>query len=257
MKKMMLLVAMVFAAIGHSAAQDKAADNLGVFNHVGVGVGIGTTGVSIDVAAPITPYVAVRGGVDIFPTIKIKTDLDLDGEIPASYTGARSFEVEGKTAMTTGHLLFDLFPFKDSGFHFTVGAYFGGSKIIKLNNTQDGALMDVVEANRLLPADKQIGLDLGDFMLTPDDRGNVDAHIKVAGFRPYLGLGFGRPVPAKHRFTCNFDMGVQMWGTPEVYLRDNKLDKTTTNKDAGEVLKYISKAKVYPVLSLRIVGRIL
>ena len=76
----------------------------------------------------------------------------------------------------------------------------------------------------------------------------------MSKFRPYVGLGFGRPVPMKHRFTCNFDLGVQFWGTPEVYLRDNKLEKTTTNSDAGEVLKVISKISVYPSLNIRFVG---
>ena len=52
-------------------------------------------------------------------------------------------------------------------------------------------------------------------------------------------------------------MGVQFWGTPEVYLRDHKLTKADTNSDTGEVLNYLSKATVYPVLNFRIVGRIL
>ena len=78
MKKAMLLVAMALLGVGHVKAQVKSADDLGVFNHVSVGVGVGTPGVTLEVATPLTPYVAVRGGVNIFPTIKVKTDLDIE-----------------------------------------------------------------------------------------------------------------------------------------------------------------------------------
>ena len=105
--------------------------------------------------------------------------------------------------------------------------------------------------------ENMVGVDLGDFFLTPDDRGNVDATLRVAAFRPYVGLGFGRPVPAKHRFAFNFNLGVQMWGEPKVWLRDNELSKTTTNSDAGAVLEVLSKVTVYPVMTFKLVGRIL
>ena len=96
MRKVMLLLAMAMMSFSQLSAQESAVDDHGIFNHLSVGVGVGLTGISIEAAAPITPYVTVRGGVNIFPQIKVKTDLDLDGEIPASYNGPRSFEVEGK-----------------------------------------------------------------------------------------------------------------------------------------------------------------
>lgn len=182
----MLLLAMAMMSFSQLSAQESAVDDHGIFNHLSVGVGVGLTGISIEAAAPITPYVTVRGGVNIFPQIKVKTDLDLDGEIPASYNGPRSFEVEGKSSLTTGHLLFDVYPFKTSAFHVTAGAYLGSDKIITLKNTKDGVLMDINRLNATRPDGQKIGLDLGDYLLTPDERGNVDATLKVAAFRPYL-----------------------------------------------------------------------
>lgn len=271
MKKTMLLVAMALLSAGHITAQVKSADDLGVFNHVGVGVGVGTPGVTLEVAAPLTPYVAVRGGVNIFPTIKVKTDLDIEvngSQVPSEMLSRipSEIEVEGKPSMTTGHLLFDVFPFKKSAFHLTVGAFFGNSKIITVRNAEEGSLRVVNDINQQLiqqgianptTHENMVGVDLGDFFLTPDDRGNVDATLRVAGFRPYVGLGFGRPVPAKHRFAFNFNMGVQIWGEPKVWLRDNELSKTTTNSDAGAVLEVLSKVTVYPVMTFKLVGRIL
>ena len=81
---------MAMMSFSQLSAQESAVDDHGIFNHLSVGVGVGLTGISIEAAAPITPYVTVRGGVNIFPQIKVKTDLDLDGEIPASYNGPRS-----------------------------------------------------------------------------------------------------------------------------------------------------------------------
>ncbi len=253
MKKIALLL-VAAAGLTGVHAQDRV-ENLGVFNNVSVGVGIGTTGISLDVATPVTPYVALRGGMDIFPSVKIKTHLKIN-ETPAVYTGPDRFDVEGKTTLTTGHLLADVYPFKKSAFHVTVGAYFGKSKIITVKNSQDGVLSQVAEYNRMFP-DNKIGLAMGDFLLTPDDNGNVDATLKVASFRPYVGLGFGRAVPAKHRFALNFDMGVQFWGTPDVYLRDTKLAKDTNLGGDGAFVKTVSKVTVWPVLNIRLVGRIL
>ena len=94
--------------------------------------------------------------------------------------------------------------------------------------------------------------------------------IEVAGFRPYLGLGFGRAVPKK-RIGCQFDMGVQFWGRPDVIApmynksaypsksgyTEGKLDKASVSGDDGGFIKTLSKITVYPVLNFRLVGRIL
>jgi hypothetical protein len=254
MKRIALLLLVAAASLTGVRAQE-GVEKLGVFNNLSVGVGLGTTGISLDVATPVTPYVALRGGVDLFGRVKVKTDLKISGT-PALYTGPNSFDVEGKTALTAGHLLADVYPFKKSAFHLTVGAYFGKSKIVTVKNSQEGVLSQVSEYNRMFP-DNKIGLAMGDFLLTPDEQGNVDATLKVASFRPYLGFGFGRSVPAKHRFALNFDMGVQLWGSPEVYLRDTKLTKDTNLGGEGDFLKTVSKITVWPVLNLRLVGRIL
>ncbi|MBR1546604.1 MAG: hypothetical protein IJ633_07430 [Prevotella sp.] len=269
MKKMIFCCVMAAFGMGQVSAQD--VDDLGIFNHLGAGIGVGTTGISIDVAAPISPYVAVRAGMGIFPTIKVKTDLDLDFDNATreaynqtmGHYPENEVAVEGKTSMTTGHLLFDIFPFKTSSFHFTAGAYFGGSKIVKVNNRESGVLNDIYTFNSqhasTLGVDR-IGVDLGDYFLEPDANGNVKANIKVNGFRPYLGVGFGRPVPMKHRVTCNFDMGVQFWGKPKVYAEglngETQLTESDTNGKDGGAIKTISKIAVWPVLNVRVAVRL-
>lgn len=61
MRKVMLLLAMAMMSFSQLSAQESAVDDHGIFNHLSVGVGVGLTGISIEAAAPITPYVTVRG----------------------------------------------------------------------------------------------------------------------------------------------------------------------------------------------------
>jgi hypothetical protein len=187
-------------------------------------------------------------------------------------------EVEGKFNNTTWHFLIDVYPFgAKSSFHATVGAYFGPKKVINLYNKQQGLLAPVNQWNNAvidnnLGVENMAGVELGDYFITPNptDNGNVEASIKVGGFRPYLGIGIGRAVP-KGRIGCQLDLGVQFWGSPEVYaptydkkstasyndrFSESKLEESNAGSDAGKVLKTISKISVYPVLNFRLVGRI-
>lgn len=274
MKKLLLVCALAVAGVGQTYAQLDTED-YGIFNHFGVGVGLGTNGITLDASTVVTPYVGIRAGVNIFPNVKITTDLGL-GQIgdnaAASIAGLAlpqgDYAFEAKTKMTTGHVLVDLFPFTSSSFRFTVGAYFGSSKIISMNNEKDGALLDVYQYNTrtgpyagLPVSDDRIGVKLGDYFLEPDAKGNVQGGIKVNSFRPYVGLGFGRSVPKK-RIGLQFDLGVQFWGTPKVFVKGLNGEETLTEKDAkgngdaGDAIKTLSKISVYPNLSLRLVGRI-
>ena len=200
-----------------------------------------------------------------------------------------NMEIQGKLKNTTGHVLIDLYPGGHS-FHFTVGAYFGPEEIIDVYNKEDGLMKPITAyndaiiyaqsqtpSNSVVPQNvrdvvdkyglKMIGGELGDYFVTPNpaDKGNVNAYAKVKSFRPYVGLGFGRAVP-KGRIGCQFDLGVQFWGSPEIYVptydkaaktyQCEKIDGDKAGDDAGKVLKTVSKVSVYPVLNFRLVGRI-
>ena len=200
-----------------------------------------------------------------------------------------NMEIQGKLKNTTGHVLIDLYPGGHS-VHFTVGAYFGPEEIIDVYNKEDGFMKPITAyndaiiyaqsqtpSNSVVPQNvrdvvdkyglKMIGGELGDYFVTPNpaDKGNVNAYAKVKSFRPYVGLGFGRAVP-KGRIGCQFDLGVQFWGKPEIDVPTynkttgaDQCEKTESDKagdDAGKVLKTVSKVSVYPVLNCRLVGRI-
>lgn len=265
---------------------------------LGFGVGLGTSGVTVDLSTHLSDYIGLRAGVNWVPEVKIGTDLDLSEvsgfrDTDAGYTRfitengniPKNLKVEGKLSMTTWHVLFDVYPFtQTSSFHVTLGAYFGAKKIIKVYNKEDGALKIVSRFNESLTGVnpdthegtftyrdnsgitypsvsgvKQIGVELGDYFLEPTTEGNLDASIQVEGFRPYVGLGFGRAVP-KNRIGLQFDLGCQFWGTPGVYVNgkngEEKLTKDNTKGEGGDALKILSKISVYPTMTLRLVGRI-
>ena len=209
---------------------------------------------------------------------QVKLDQYPGGNLP------EKMEIEGKLKNTTGHVLIDLYPGGGS-FHFTVGAYFGPDEIIDVYNKESGFLNPINAYNEAIinanspsadPGVKQvvnqynlkmIGGELGDYFVTPNpaENGDVRAYAKVKGFRPYVGLGFGRAVPKK-RIGCQFDLGVQFWGKPEIYVptydkaaktyQYEKIEGDKAGDDAGKVLKTVSKVSVYPVLNFRLVGRI-
>ena len=284
----LLTACLMFAGLQMASAQEAT----WVPKNLGVGVGVGTTGIVIDASTTIHNYFGVRFGVDIMPKFKASGKLNLGIDANKSIQNLKSeyssflgnidvpnkVEVEGKFNNTTWHFLIDVYPFgAKSSFHATVGAYFGPKKVINLYNKQQGLLAPVNQWNNAvidnnLGVENMAGVELGDYFITPnpDANGDVAGRIEVAGFRPYLGLGFGRAVPKK-RIGCQFDMGVQFWGRPDVIApmynksaypsksgyTEGKLDKASVSGDDGGFIKTLSKITVYPVLNFRLVGRIL
>ena len=256
MKRTLLLAAVAMMTVVSAQAQELETDDLGIFNHASLSVGVGTTGITADLALPITPYVAVRGGADICP-FKYSTDLKIQYRNAVAQAALpETVAVTGKLAMTSGHLLFDFFPSNQSSFHITAGAYLGSDKVAEVYNKEDGALAAVTAYNRVVPNNQKAGYTLGDYFLTPDENGNVNGSVTVAKFRPYVGIGFGRPVPTKNRVACNFDLGVQFWGKPDVVCQGQKLEEEHLDGSDGGIVKTITKLSVWPVLNLRLAVRL-
>ena len=251
-KHLLVLMAATFTAVSTYAQEE---EDKNIFNHLSVGVTAGTPGIGGDVAMPICNYVQVRAGFAMMPKFKFSTDLELN-DVPnvADAYIPDLVDVEAKIGFANGKLLFDIYPFKKSAFHITAGAYFGGGSIIKAYNKEDGLLKDVADYNRRNP-DDLIGYELGDYLLTPDANGNVNAEIKTSGFRPYIGIGNGRAVPKK-RIGFMFEVGVMFWGTPKIYCNGDELTNEDLGSDSGDVVEVLSKLKIYPVINFRLCGRI-
>lgn len=271
-----MLCVMATLCTSHSFAQQLNTDDYKFFNHMSAGVSLGLDGIGIEIAAPLTYNFAVRTGYTFMPKFKYTDDLDLtnkDGSLSGAFLEEK-VDLEGTLNKNDFKLLFDWYPFKNSSFHATAGFYVGSSTVVKIRNKK-AFLKEGYWGNS--------GIEFGDPTLGPeyrytmisDQEGNVRAEIKANSFKPYVGIGFGRAVPKK-RVGVQFDCGVQFWGTPKVLTHMNYVDRNTgevvtryekikRNRILNEKKDYqdikdgigtIQKIGVYPVLTLRINGRI-
>lgn len=250
MKKFLRTITVCILSLTGLSASAAGLGELNIFNHLGVGVHVGTTGFGFEAATPITKWVTLRGGVTIMPGIKFNADVD--GTYYASQNG-HSFErdftmnVEGSLSRVQGSFIFNVYPIPHlSSLYVAAGAYFGGGQILGIKGHSD-ELMNLPNGGS--------HLDIGDYKLPVDENGNVNGALKVSGFRPYLGLGFGRAVP-KGRLNFGVELGVQFQGKMKLYSGDNELDKIAGLDNNDDWQKWMNRLTVYPVLKLTLSGRI-
>lgn len=279
----MCMLAMTLGASAQMEDGDKQ-----LFNHVGAGVSVGLDGIGINLATTITPYVQARMGVNFMPKIQVN-NIDVDMNISGSdvqtandfinmyndlpTTTAKidninppsELSMSAKMNMTDFKLLFDLYPSKTSSWRLTVGFYAGKSQFLEAWTTNcQTELQAITDYNDALAAYPEMarrfglnpfGVKVGDYLVKPDGP-EARAYLKVNGFKPYIGIGSGRAISNKHRFSFAWDLGCQFWGTPTIYVQDLPLDKEGVDGDGG-IIKTISKITVYPTFSFRFNGRIL
>lgn len=253
-----------------------------LFNHLSVGLTVGTPGIGLDVAVPAGDYVQLRAGFSIMPKFSVDADFDINenllpeavaeylAEARDKYQIPYTVTATGKPSLTTGKILADIYPIKSSSFHLTAGMYFGSRAVAGLNNKT--SLISIYNANQDIEAYNEevrngnipggtvqnlIGINLNDRILTADSEGNVQCDVKAWQVRPYLGLGFGRAVPRK-TVGCMFEIGCQFWGSPKIYNNGDLLtEETVGGGEGGNFIKTVSKITVYPVLNFRICAKIL
>ena len=239
------------AAFSSASAQSDNGVKMGLFNHLSVGVSASTLGYGFDIAMPVSPYLTLRGGVDIMPSITFNTDVDVDVDV-AGYSNSYSVNIEGDTKRTQTYVLANIYPFKRSSFFLSAGAYFGGAKVVGAKGqTDDPQLLNLINNYQ-----DQIGVVIGDYTLPFDKDGSVTGSIEVKKFRPYVGLGFGRSVPYR-RIGFAFELGVQFHGTPQVKDKNGSINDLISASEADDDFsEIVDKLKAYPVLKFRLTGRI-
>jgi len=213
--------------------------NAQFFNHLGAGVGVGTNGVSIDVATNITNFVNVRAGVDIMPGITFNSDADFQYTV-AGHEQTSTIDLKGDLKRVQTHLIFNVYPIPSVGFYLAAGAYFGGNKLIKITGHSD----------ELGEQSKGGHVVIGDYGIPVDENGNISGGFKVKNFRPYLGLGWGRALPG-NRVAFGIDLGVQFEGKPELYTDHGQLD-TNLVEDDNTFNKIRDALSVYPTLTFKL-----
>lgn len=271
-----LFLALALAAMTAAQAQI-AGDDKNSFNHLSASLGVGTTGISLEVGTVVNSHVGVRAGVDIMPNITVKDNYEFqrpagipDVIITERYklpTSNKDIAARATPSMTQGKLLVDYFPSKNLSFHITAGLYFGSSTMASMKATDPviasyEAYQNDIKKGDVVPEDPPITIDFEGYSLTPS-KGRVQLDFNASAVKPYLGVGFGRTVPRK-RVGCKFELGFLFWGKHEVvdHYGNNGNGYTITkdekgiSKDFHDVLKTLDKIPVYPNLKISIVGRI-
>ena len=52
------------------------------------------------------------------------------------------------------------------------------------------------------------------------------------------------------------DLGCVLWGKPSVYCNGLKVEDTNAGGDDAKLLRIVTKIKAYPVLNIRVCGKI-
>ncbi len=273
-----VVVAMLFASV---AANAQLRDDKNMFNHLSLGLNLGTGGIGFEVGTVCTPYLGLRAGFEAIPsfTVSPKGIANIHVNLPDDYKNLPTeikneypaqedmeFDGKGKVTMKNGKFLVDIFPGKNCMFHFTVGFYAGTRQVGNLiaSQVEFGAEpnLEVVERyNRDIntPGTMVYGRGLTPIDVNMEDgtplfyMGNaVPAEIRVNPVKPYFGIGVGRTVPRK-RVGVKGELGVMYWGTPRIY---NGINNITECSEIRDVTKVSNKIPVYPMLKITIFGRI-
>lgn len=252
MKKLFCSLLLAAVALGTSVDMNaqSALSRFGIFNHLGIGAGVGTNGISVEAATPITRWISLRAGVHFMPDIKFNTDVDAyfdpsSAGVPGATPGMQqtTVDVDCSLGRTQGSVILNLYPFPHGSFFVAAGAYFSGDKLIKIKGHSDA----------LAGVDGSI--EVGDYNIPVDKDGNVRGGLKVKGFRPYLGIGWGRAIP-KRLLNFNVELGAQFQGKPQVYSESGDLEELANNAEENDFHDVIKYLKVYPTLTFRLTGKI-
>jgi len=156
MKKYVIALAVaLLPTMGVFAQQSGASKTDKWIKNVDASVTLGTTGVGVDVAVPLSDVFQVRTGFTWMPRfhvtmnfpVKVGDENDSQEEqadkfnrladMLEEYTGTRvgnNVDMVGTPTMNNFKLLVDVHPFRNKNWHVTTGFYWGPSKIAKAQN---------------------------------------------------------------------------------------------------------------------------
>ena len=167
-----------------------ASDKL-LFNHLAIGIGIGTEGASLDLALPIGNFVQLRAGMSYLPSIKLTKHFDAS---KTGSTGTSNFDsitsilhditglqfdeqidMKATTQLWNGKILVDVFPFRKKNWFFSAGLYVGPKQVMHIENAAEdmGTLIALSTFNNIYnKVEDAVANDnpaqiFGDISLTP------------------------------------------------------------------------------------------
>ena len=129
-----------------------------MFNHLDLGVTLGTTGIGLDAAMPVGDYVKLRTGFEVMPRFNYDMNFGVESfdgtgtsidqstfnrmaDVLYGLTGFKvdqNVTMKGKPTMWNFKFMVDVYPFKNNKhWHVTAGFHWGPSKIAEAVNAQE------------------------------------------------------------------------------------------------------------------------
>lgn len=287
MKRFIFTLA-AFAAVSSAAFSQEA------FKHLSAGIEIGTTGAGVEVAVPlVTNHIVLKAGYN-FPSFSPSFNESFDSsplqdyidEANSSFERAGlstrissemdSYDVNFKPAVKFGaaKLMLELYPSARSGFHFTLGAYYGMADdfisvdaVVKESEweTYNDILDEIDRYNQEYAGVsgytpvvvKNLDFSLGKRtfrVLEKNGVGGASFNLAVNRLRPYAGIGFGKSIPDGH-LGFQFDLGVWYHGVPSL-SSPNEVAYDPEAESFIDDISIIDKAVIYPQMSIRLIYKI-
>jgi len=262
-----------------------AQKTVAAFSNLSLGVEFfSTTGLGLEIATPLSPNFALRGGVSMLPVSYNTTfGAPVDQSILSDINNAINSQPQIASILTqkglpsraedistdvnataslnliNGKVLVDYYPSAKHAFHITAGVYIGSSELIKVKGEMNQAV-DILNVLKDNGVKDNNGVDFIDrsyvvdqekgYQITGKDINNITGSVKINTVKPYLGLGFGRAIPKSHLGVA-FEIGAFYQGTPA--LKSDSPDiQNLINGELSGLTEVLNKLSIYPVVSLKL-----
>ncbi|WP_109623135.1 hypothetical protein [Sediminitomix flava] len=195
----------------------------GAFSKFAIGFSGGTTGAGFDISTNLTKHLQLSVEGNLFQLMNIQHEADIEGE---------PFTIDASVDLQAFDAKIAFLPFAGSSFKLVGG--FGYFK-------NDVTIVGIYEEDVALG---EINVDPGQL--------TVRSTWKVTA--PYMGIGFGRPVP-KRRIGFGLDMGAYYVGSPDARLTGTNLVEAM-NSQEEQLRENLSGYEWFPVIKFRLAVRL-
>lgn len=229
-----------------------AAASAQYFNHLSVGFGAGTDGLTLQVAAPVGDYVQLRALGSYWPPAGFTANPRLSWTTESGKNGSANVKLKAEAAFKGAGLMVDIFTDNDGPFRFTIGLGYGSPKVISIRNLEP--FLDREDWGTS-------GIQVENTILTTDENGLCSVEVMFSKLRPYVGIGTGRAVPSLRRVSFGFDVGAYYTGPWGFYALGRNADNVAKkeyvhitsealNHQDKDVIDLLGKFPVLPVIRL-------
>lgn len=193
---------------------------------------------------------------------------------PVSRISQDEITVSADATINWGNIkaMLEWYPSSYRTFHFTFGAMIGQdqqflkfsgvadpstqaaySSALKLERQMKSSQFSALVENVDIQSSLRYNIDETTYGL--GENCAIDAAVEIEKIKPYFGIGFGRSIPNK-RLGMQFELGAWYHGTPKI-ISSNELSTYDPSADGFDgVGDILSKAQIFPQLTIRITGRI-